>query len=214
MHLEPLENRTLLSVTVSEAYPGVYELHGDENADTIEVSISMSDETMTFEGNTYEGVAYIFVHGYGGDDTITVHSQDGPGAIGASISSGYGNDTVVLNFDGAVWAGAGNDSIRLTDSFRGEAYGDLGNDTITIAGACVDAAISGGDGNDFIDCSGNLTGVIVSGGAGNDTIYGSAFDDQLFGDDGIDKLIGGGGRDATDADEAFPSYRGPALSPA
>src|SRR5438067_1831946 len=68
--------------------------------------------------------------------------------------------------------------------------------TVTIAGACVDAQIDGGDGNDYIDCSRNLCGVVVHGGAGNDTLTGSAFNDQLYGDSGNDSMYGGVGSDA------------------
>jgi Ca2+-binding RTX toxin-like protein len=195
MRLESLESRRLFSVTVYEAYPGFYELHGDESDDVINVSVSMKDETFTVDGATYTGAYYIFVNGYGGNDSISVTSVDGSGMIGASISAGDGSDSVSLNFDGAVWGGRGHDQINLADSFRGEVYGEEGNDRMTITGACVNAQILGGDGNDNIDCSGNYYGVVVFAGLGNDTVVGSAYDDQIYAEEGHDKVSGGAGND-------------------
>ena len=195
MIIETLETRRHFSVTVSEMYPGFYEVSGDQAADVIDISVSMSDEAFTLDGTTYNGVSYIFVHGNGGADYISVLSVDGAGSIGGSITGDDGDDEITLNFDGGVWAGAGDDVLSLTDSFRGTAHGHAGDDTITISGYTVDAAISGGSGNDFIDCSGNLSSVIANGGAGDDTIYGSVYADQLYGEAGIDVLIGNGGAD-------------------
>src|SRR5205814_9045886 len=104
----------------------------------IAITVSMADQTFTLDGTTYSDVQYIFVQGFEGDDTITVRSVDGPGSIGASLSGDEGDDTLAINFDGGVWAGAGNDTLVLTDSYRGQAYGDGGNDRIFISGACVD----------------------------------------------------------------------------
>lgn len=196
MLLESLESRRLFSVTVTEGYPGFYEICGDEHPNVIDVSVSMNDETFTLDGVTYTGVAYILVHGYGGDDTISVISTDGPGYITGVISAGDGNDTITLNFDGGVWAGAGDDTLYLSDAFYGEALGEAGDDRIYISGDCYDAQIDGGAGNDFIDCSGNNYRVFARGGAGNDTIIGSAYDDHLRGDEGDDTIIGGGGNDS------------------
>ena len=84
-------------------------LQGDNTADIISVSVSQNDYAFTLDGQSYADVSYIFVHGGGGDDQISVISLDGAGMIGASISGEEGNDTITLNFDGAVWAGSGND---------------------------------------------------------------------------------------------------------
>jgi len=195
MRLESLESRRLFSVTVYEAYPGFYELQGDDTDEVISVSVSMNDETFTVDGATYTGVCYLFVDGKGGDDSISVTSVDGSGCIGASIVAGDGSDSVSLNFDGAIWGGRGHDQINLGDSFRGEVYGEEGNDRMTISGACVNAEIRGGDGNDYIDCSGNYYGVVVFAGAGNDTVIGSAYDDQIYAEEGHDKVSGGAGND-------------------
>jgi Ca2+-binding RTX toxin-like protein len=195
MELELLENRRLLSGTVTQIYPGYFEVQGDGSNDAIDISVSQNNDTFTLDGETFYDVSYISIDGGGGDDHISVLSSDGEGSIGAGITGGDGNDDITLNFDGGVWAGSGNDVLHLTDSFRGEAYGEDGDDTMVISGACVDAEIQGGAGDDLIDCSNNSYSVVVHGGVGNDTIFGSAYNDQIYGDQGSDALYGNGGND-------------------
>jgi Ca2+-binding RTX toxin-like protein len=204
--IESLESRRLLSTTVTEMYPGFYDVEGDQSADEIHATVSQNDGTFTLDGDTYTDVSYIFVHGNGGEDNISVISVDGPGSIGASITGDDGNDTITLNFEGGVSGGAGNDVLYLSDSFRGQAYGDAGNDQIYISGACFDAEIIGDTGNDLIDCSQNLYSVTVRAGAGNDTVYGSAFNDQIYGDGGNDDLYGGAGDDSFYAVDAHDGH--------
>ena len=182
-------------VTVTEGYPGFYEIHGTEESDLVEVSINMGQETLTVNGQTYPGVVYVMAYGYGGDDAIIINSEDGIGRIGASVSAGDGDDMIACTVDGAIWAGPGNDELTLHHAFRGEAYGEDGNDYMYISGLTTDAAIYGGGGDDFIDCSSNFYGVVVFGGVGNDTILGSQYADELHGEQGQDLLEGNGGND-------------------
>src|SRR5438094_6810092 len=91
---ESLERRRLLSVTVTEDYPGVFEVNGDGSDDTINLSVSQANATFTVDDATYTDVTYIFVSGNGGNDTISVTSTDGPGSIAASIVTGDGNDDI------------------------------------------------------------------------------------------------------------------------
>jgi Ca2+-binding RTX toxin-like protein len=195
MKIESLEIRRLLTATVTENYPGYYEIDGDESADTIEVSVSQGDQSFTVDGQTYSNACYITVFGNGGDDNISVLSSDAPGNVGAAIAGGDGNDTITLNFDGAIYGCGGNDTINIRDSFQGEVYGGDGDDHMTVSGACVYAEIEGNDGNDYIDCSANDYSVVVHGGSGSDTIIGSEHDDDLHGDEGSDYLDGRGGND-------------------
>jgi Ca2+-binding RTX toxin-like protein len=190
-----LEPRRLRSVTVSEGYPGFYEVTGDDSNDTIDISVSQSDRSFTLDGSTYSNVEYILVNGNGGDDEISVLSIDGAGLIAAAVSAGPGNDNITQNFDGGVWAGDGDDFITLSDAFRGVARGEGGNDQIIVDGACVDPQINGDDGDDLINCSSNLYRVVIHGGSGDDTIYGSAYDDEIYGDEGSDVMHGLGGDD-------------------
>jgi len=195
MKIESLEIRRLFTVTVTENYYGFYQVDGDSSNDTINISVSQNDQTFTLNGVTYADAYYISVFGNGGDDAISLISQDPPGNIGAGIDGGDGNDTITLNFDGAVYAGAGDDTVYLRDSFRGEVYGQEGNDHIVVSGASVYAQIEGNDGNDFIDCSNNDYSVTIHGGAGDDTLIGSTHDDELYGDEGANSIDGNGGND-------------------
>jgi Ca2+-binding RTX toxin-like protein len=193
--IQLLEHRRLFSVTVSQGYPGFYEIHADDSGNAINVSVSSADDTFTLDGTTYAGLQYLTVYGGAGNDTIHVLA-DAPSWYGASIQGGAGNDNIELNFDGAIWAGDGNDTVRLADSFRGEVYGEAGDDHMYVSGETIDAQIDGGDGNDVIDASDNHYGVVIFGGAGDDTIYGSQYDDQIYGGAGNNTLYGNRGNDA------------------
>lgn len=195
MCLESLPSRRMWSVSVIEGYPGFYEVHGDEEANAIAITISQQEGSFTLGEQTYTNAEYVAVLGYGGDDAISVLSVDGAGMIGAAISGGDGNDTLSLNSDGAIWGGDDDDTITLLDSFAGEAYGEAGNDTVTIGGETVAAEIQGGDGDDVIDATTGNYGLIISGGAGDDTIYGTEYDDVIAGNSGSDLIYGGSGND-------------------
>ncbi|MDQ3440034.1 MAG: hypothetical protein M3478_06750, partial [Planctomycetota bacterium] len=196
MHMETLEVRKFLSATVIEGYPGYYEIHGDGSDDVIDVSVSQSDESFTLDGATYTGVAYISVHGYGGNDFISIRSDEGQGSIAAGVSAGDGDDTVLVNFDGAIWGGNGNDILYLSDSFYGGVHGEDGNDRIYVSGFSLDSEVRGGAGHDYIDGSGNYAGLAIYGESGKDTIYGTDYEDELHGGSGADELHGNGGNDA------------------
>ncbi len=203
---EILESRRFKSVTVSEGYPGFYEVDGDDSNDTIAISVSQQDHTFSLNGNTYTDVGYIEVHGGGGDDNISVIAVDGEGDIGAAVSGDDGNDTIALNFDGGVWGNGGNDILHLTNSFYGVADGGDGNDQIFLAGACVSADVHGGAGDDLIDGSASDCGLTIHGEDGNDTIIGSNYDDQLFGDAGTDSLVGSDGNDTLYSKDGSGDY--------
>lgn len=175
--MESLERRRLCSVTVNQAYPGYYEIDGDNGSNSIVVSVDQNAGTFTLNGTTYGGVAYITVRGFEGNDHIAVAGSPGP--IGCTILDGNGNDSLSLNFDGAIRAGSGQDTINLKDSFQGEVHTGDGNDQIYVSGQCVDAVVYGGNGNDLIDASGNLYGVTIFAGNGNNLIYGSNYDDLI-----------------------------------
>jgi hypothetical protein len=192
--LETLEERRLFAVTVTEGFPGFFEVNGDDDANNIDVQVNQTDQTILVAGvGSFENVQHVTVNGYGGNDTISVTNSNGAGVIGAAVLAGAGDDSVTMDLDGGVWGGDGNDIIRLTDSFRAEAYGEAGDDSIFIRGGCADAEIRGGDGNDVIDCTSSTVIVIAYGDAGNDTLYGSKFADQLYGGTGSDVLYSGPG---------------------
>lgn len=208
--LESLEKRRFLTVTVNQGSPGYYEIVGDSSANQIAVSVSQNNYTFVLDNITYFDVMYIAIDGAGGNDTISVTSFDGEGYIAAAIQGGAGNDTLTLAIPGGVWGGDGDDQITLTDSYRGEVYGEAGNDTIYLNGTSIDAEIRGGSGDDVIDCSNSDIGHFIYGGDGNDTLIGSAYADQIYGEDGADLLVGGGGDDTfhTDSNDTIGSSGG------
>ena len=200
MDLEILEGRRLLSVSVVEGYPGYYEVYGDDEADHIAISVSAADASFDLDGVRYGGVAFISIFSGGGDDHVSVRIE-GETHIGTSVLAGDGNDSVSVSGAGAIWGEGGNDTLRLTDAFRGELYGGPGDDRMYIAGASDDTEIDGGGGHDLIDATGSTYGVFAKGGHGHDTIYGSNADDQLYGDGGRDLLIGNAGNDVFYVDD-------------
>lgn len=192
--IESLESRTLRSVTMTYTYPGYYEITGDDSVNVIQIGIDQTARTMTYDGNTYNDVEGVYIHGHGGNDTLNVTSS-GTGNISVSITGDDGNDFITLGCSGAVWGGNGNDQIYISDSPLGEAYGEAGDDKIYISGETADPEIQGGDGNDLLDASANNYGVKLHGGNGSDQIYGSDHDDTLYGDAGNDYLYGNDGND-------------------
>ena len=194
MRLETLERRRLLSVSVVQGYPGYYEVYGTDGPDSVAIAVRNSDATMTLDGVTYGGVAFVSVFTFDGDDVVSV-SIEGSGPIAAGIVAGSGSDDVTLIGGGGVWGESGDDTLRLADSFHGEVYGGPGQDRLYIAGACADARIDGEQGSDLIDATGSAYGVFATGGQGSDTVYGSNYDDQIYGNAGNDLLFGCGGND-------------------
>ena len=192
--VETLEGRTHFSVTVTEGYPGFYEVQGDDGDNVIAISVDQDNQTFTLDSVTYTGVVYIFVAGDDGNDQISVTAPT-RGYVGTSVVAGDGHDTVTVNFDGAVWAGDGEDTVFLADSFRGEVYGQGDNDQIVVIGASADAEIDGGNGDDVLDATDNQFGCTLRGGNGDDVIYGSPHDDTIWGGNGMDVVAGFGGND-------------------
>jgi Ca2+-binding RTX toxin-like protein len=207
--LEPLERRRLFTVTVTEGYPGFYEVDGDASAEFIDISVSQVNSTFTVDNVTYDEVAYLQVHGNGGGDFINVSSTDGTGSFAAVISGGEGDDYIFLNFDGGIWGDDGDDVIDLSESYYGVANGEDGNDMIYVSGGCTSADVDGGEGNDLVDATSATVPLVLHGGAGNDTLYGTQYADQLYGETGADQLYGGDGNDMLYArDDGFDTLDG------
>ena len=193
MNFQSLERRRLLSVTVVEGYPGFYEVYGDDEANAIDIAIA-ADSSFTLDGVQYGQASFISIFTYGGNDVVSV-SAEGEVSVGAGVTAGDGDDAVSLAVSGAIWGEGGDDTLRLTNSFRGELYGGPGDDRLFLFGACADAEIDGAGGNDLIDLSGSDYGVRARGGAGDDTVFGSNHDDRIYGEQGNDFLFGAGGND-------------------
>lgn len=195
LRLEPLEARTLLTVSVDLAAHAVF-VEGTERVDKIEVamvgedlSVSVNREKTTVPAADLAQISTIEIKGLGGNDTIRIADNV---TLNALIDSGTGNDRVK--------GGSGNDDL----------LGDAGNDIINGSGG--DDRISGGSGHDSVhggpgsdDIHGDTGNDSVSGDAGDDSIHGEGGrdhvsggpgDDDLFGDDGNDILRGGADDDS------------------
>src|SRR6476661_11175229 len=108
MHIEQLDPRRLCSVSVAQTYPGFWEIHGDDSANRIVVTVNLDEGTFSFGGTTYGNGALeqLSIYGYGGDDYISVNASGDPSWIAASIHAGDGDDSVyVNNLAAAVWGG-------------------------------------------------------------------------------------------------------------
>jgi Ca2+-binding RTX toxin-like protein len=195
MLFETLERRGMLSVTVVEGYPGFFEVHGDDEPNLIDISVDMIERTFALDGQTYGNVSFISVWAYGGDDGVIISTGSPYATINAVVHGAGGDDFISLNFDGAIWADEGNDTIFLRDAFRGEVYGGGGDDTAYMNGENIEAVVYGEVGNDSLLAGGNNHGIYIYGGVGNDLLYGSAYADYLDGGIGRDTIHGGGGND-------------------
>jgi hypothetical protein len=118
------------------------------------------------------------VVGTSGDDTITIAKVTSRRAVVTLNGTELGTFGGVLRVD--VRAGAGDDSVSLTNGFarRATLIAGAGNDTLT-----------GGNGKQ-----------LLLGGAGDDVLAGGAGRDVIVGGTGQDNLLGGGGDDLLIAD--------------
>ena len=192
--LEPLEGRNLMAASASQvgfkevANGSVVDLiiTGTNKADVIGISDNgtgaTGNITVSFGGGqTYVSqsvISVIEVQGKGGNDQVT-YNLNGNLIADRSVvvDLGAGNDQFTANLTGAEAAPTGLDL---------EAYGDAGNDQLTInqpgmvQSGSVIPYLDGGAGNDTLTYNG--TGTVVpgasllpglSGGTGNDTIKSS-----------------------------------------
>jgi Ca2+-binding RTX toxin-like protein len=193
MLAERLERRRLFA-TVTQGLPGYYEVLGTDGDDSIVIAVDQDAATFSLDGVVYGGVLYVAVHAGDGNDTVRV-SDSGAGFIAAAINGEAGLDTLTLDMDGIVRGDGDNDSISLRNSFRGEAYGGPGDDSIMLAGDCIEAQVEGNEGNDTLWALENHYGVVLYGGAGNDRLYGSPYADVIFDGAGSDWVFGLAGND-------------------
>lgn len=193
--IERLEHRALFALSVTEGFPGFYEITGDGEDDTASIHVDQANALFTLNGQVYGGALYVVVSTGSGSDTVTVDSS-GVGAIGVSVFGEDGNDVIALSgLTGGAWGGPGDDRIELGGSYRGEAYGESGSDYITVKGISTDAGVDGGSGNDTLIATDSAVPLALYGGAGMDRLYGSPFGDILDGGLDRDMMFGNGGDD-------------------
>ena len=151
--------------------PGDQYLAPDASLDSAELSATTPSGGVTTQavtGSFSNGVVTVF--GDNAANTITF-SRDAAGKI--------------LVNGGAVPVQGGTATVANTTLLQ--AYGQKGNDTITLNeanGALPAANLFGGAGND-----------VLTGGSGNDQLFGQADNDTLLGKGGNDFLFGGAGND-------------------
>lgn len=217
MFAEKLEQRRLFALTITEGYPNYFEVYGTSGADNIHITVSppifgtnqiahVIDNSVDPPTDTVLSRPdfYFSIVVYEGDDTVLVEATGGdvrPSATG--LSGGLGDDTLeIKSLGGGIWGGGGNDLMKETNDFRGEMYGEDGNDYMYCYGDSLDARADGGNGNDWIDFSNvfhagtpPINGASIRGGWGDDSIWGTPHDDQIYGDGGRDRIWAGGGDD-------------------
>jgi Ca2+-binding RTX toxin-like protein len=172
-HIDPLERRELLTVTLTNGHLAIL---GTSANDQITVSrsktkVTVTEKTVQVSGNqtiitllgkksfAISAVDQVFIQTGDGDDTVSLTgSKTNPFSFPATLDGGNGLDRLT--------GGAGADRL----------VGGPGNDRLT-----------GGAGNDTL-----------IGDAGGDRLYGNDGNDQLFGGADADQLTGGNGSDLFD----------------
>lgn len=120
-----------------------------------------------------------FIFGTEGNDVIW---STGP----SMVFAGAGDDGLRLSYDpDLAWLGTGNDVAYMAGG-NDMAFGGEGDDFI-YAGTGHDW-VEGGDGNDMLNGSG-----------GNDQLYGNAGDDLIYDEEGNNALFGSDGNDVIQA---------------
>jgi len=190
---------------VYDAMTGVLTLSGTASAADYQTAIRSVtyDNAFTTESTATRTISIVVTDGANTTAPITrdidfVIDNTVDGTAGAdTLRSGFGTDTINgLGGDDRLFGQDGDDTLNGGD----------GNDQLT-GGAGADV-LNGGAGMDIVYYNGSSEGVILNiatGGTGGDAagdtfisierVYGSAFDDELTGDDNLNLLYGLAGMD-------------------
>ena len=134
--------------------------------------------------------------GAGGNDTVRADGAagSGPAAVAVALDGGDGNDVIAGgDRDDRMTGGPGDDGLEGSGGNDLLAGGD-GVDRATFAGApdsmtvSLSAGTASGWGDDLLLTVEDLTG--------------SPFPDRLFGDEGVNRIVGAGGRDRISGDRS------------
>jgi Ca2+-binding RTX toxin-like protein len=181
--LEPLEDRTLLSATLTAE--GVLRIEGTVGDDVIAVVAGQNAGEVTVvqapgveDGAVFAGVGRIVIRGFDGGDLISLRpsQQLQPQAAVFDYRNPDGNPMAIT-----IAGGNGDDRIfgsDQTDLVTGGYGADL------LMGFGGDDLLNGKQGRDHIE-----------GGAGNDQLFGGPGADQIDGGDDHDMLFGSYGSD-------------------
>ena len=135
--------------------------------------------------------------------TLTTQDVDPTGATGqhfvatqgafAELVGGNFNDTLTAASNSSVYAGAGNDRLKVGSNTTGATfYGGADDDYLIASGLAIsDLSFQGDDGIDALENLGTIESLVFSGGADDDYLVnrGTVLGELSFGgDDGVDYL--------------------------
>ena len=196
--VEALESRKLMSSVVLGAN-GVLHVLGTRGVNnTVVVSEGAGGVDVTVNGTLakkapFAGVKVVRVHGFDGNDSITVNSSV-PATLKVVAFGGGGNDTINANGGHGIISGeAGADSLAA-DNAQYFLSGGPGGDTIIATGGAGDI-IHGGGGSDVITVTGGGKNLIF-GGSGGNAVNVSGGTDTVISGSGRDNVIADGGANA------------------
>ncbi|MFA5273568.1 MAG: calcium-binding protein [Candidatus Peribacter sp.] len=208
LRVEPLEQRTLLSVVIDAVMTGPDRYGVVRFKDT-----QPGDNSAVFE-KLPDGSLTALV-----DNNISLHTTAGRTVKKLIIIEKGGNDCAIIDSSlGSItvvaYLGAGADYCRQEASGVTKIFGQDGSDSINVMSAanCYidggkgDDDLRGGEGNDKIfgrNGDDNLVG-----GGGNDRLDGGNDDDLLQGGDGNDTLLGRNGEDDLYGGKGVDTYNG------
>jgi Ca2+-binding RTX toxin-like protein len=193
--LEPLEQRRLLSVTLSD---GLLTITGTRRSDHYEVYVgnrSSADGLVVVVNNRKllhfdpAKIKKIKVDLGLGNDEVSFDDTPYFGHLSVdvpvTVRGGAGNDTLSGSSRSDLLDGGDGDDGLYPQGGNNTVLGGAGNDRIDPGED--DNLLHGGSGDDFIIAR-----------AGNDTVYGDNGHDTLYGGNGDDILMGGSGADTLD----------------
>jgi Ca2+-binding RTX toxin-like protein len=198
--IEAVESRVLFALTVTEGYPGMWEIHdsvfSNATVDVVMTDLPGEHSGMWVNNTYYSPVDHVAIFTYEGTDDVSIDASGGDPTFGASVVLGADDDTFDVNASAGVWCDGGNDSGYLRNAFRGELYGGSGNDVLYLTGDCFDTHVEGNGGDDWLEASGNNYAVSwFKGGEGSDGLWGTPYNDSIDGGNGEDWIFAGAGND-------------------
>src|SRR5262245_14470564 len=188
-------------------------ISGGAGADTINGGSGTDTATYT---DSAEGVVVSLVNGLGFGGTA-----EGDSLTSIENLTGSAHEDILTGNDGAnVLIGLEDDDILKGGGGADTLFGDSGNDTLKGGGGAD--ILNGGSGIDTADYFDSSAGVVVSlitDTAGNgdaegdelnsiENLRGSAFDDHLYGHDGVNVMVGRDGDDVLKGFGANDTLRG------
>ncbi|MDD5103489.1 MAG: calcium-binding protein [Candidatus Peribacteraceae bacterium] len=195
LRVEPLEQRTLLSVVIDAVMTGPDRYGVVRFKDT-----QPGDNSAVFE-KLPDGSLTALV-----DNNISLHTTAGRTVKKLIIIEKGGNDCAIIDSSlGSItvvaYLGAGADYCRQEASGVTKVWGQNGSDMIIVM-STANCYLDGGNGNDFLQGGSGNDRVygrngddVLVGCAGNDYLDAGNDDDCLYGGDGNDSLVGGRGED-------------------